>query len=41
MTLIDGFILSPNVKAKSVKIVDTGFKYSDHTPTRMEFELEP
>lgn len=41
VTLIDGFILSPNVKAKSVKIVDTGFKYSDHTPTRMEFELEP
>lgn len=41
VTLIDGFILSPNVKAQSVKIFDTGFKYSDHTPTRLKFTLEP
>ncbi|MFD1393746.1 endonuclease/exonuclease/phosphatase family protein [Lacticaseibacillus jixianensis] len=41
VTLIDGFILSPNVQAKTVNIVDTGFKYSDHTPTRLTFALKP
>ncbi len=41
VTLIDGFILSPNVLAKSVKIVDTSFLYSDHTPARLTFALMP
>ena len=38
--LIDGFILSPNVKAKSVETLDYGFICSDHNPVRMVFSLE-
>lgn len=40
VTLIEGFILSPNVEAESVKVVDTGFKYSDHQPEVMTFHLK-
>ncbi|MBQ9909966.1 MAG: endonuclease [Lachnospiraceae bacterium] len=38
--VIDGFIMSPNVKLKSVKTLDKGFVYSDHNPVRMTVELE-
>lgn len=36
---IDGFIVSSNVKATSQNI-DNGFKYSDHNPVKLTFELE-
>lgn len=31
-TIIDGFLVSPNVEVLSVKTHDLGFKYSDHQP---------
>ena len=37
--LIDGFILSPNIKAESVETLDYGFICSDHNPVRMVFSL--
>lgn len=39
-SVIDGFIVSKNVKAQTHNI-NTQFKYSDHNPVRMNFELEP
>lgn len=39
-TIIDGFILSPNVRLLSVKTYDMGFEYSDHNPVEMSVELE-
>ena len=38
--LIDGFIVSANVKAESVETIDCGFVYSDHNPVRLIFTLE-
>ncbi|MDO4912778.1 MAG: endonuclease [Lactobacillus sp.] len=38
-TVIDGFIVSPNVKATAHNI-DTGFKYSDHNPVKLDFVLK-
>lgn len=40
VTLVDGFILSPNVQAQSVHITDTQFKYSDHSPAVLQFKLQ-
>ena len=37
---IDGFIVTPNVEAKSSEVIDTGFAYSDHNPVKMEFILK-
>ena len=37
--VIDGFIVSNNIKVESVKVIDTKFKYSDHNPVRLEFKL--
>jgi len=37
-SVIDGFLLSPNVKVISVKTIDLDFQYSDHNP--MELILE-
>ncbi|MFD1430266.1 endonuclease/exonuclease/phosphatase family protein [Lacticaseibacillus mingshuiensis] len=39
VTLIDGFILSPNITAHTVAVTDTGFEYSDHNPVRLTFTL--
>lgn len=39
ITLIDFFLISPNVKVRSVKGIDQGFEYSDHQPVWMEVEL--
>lgn len=39
-TLIDGFIVSPNVDVHRVQVVDTDFKYSDHNPVKMTFSLK-
>jgi len=38
-TIIDFFLLSPNVEALSVKGIDLDFASSDHQPVRMEFRL--
>ena len=38
--IIDGFILSPNVKLIGIETFDLGFKYSDHNPVRMRVSLE-
>lgn len=40
VTLVDGYILSPNVKASEVHVVDAGFINSDHNPVRLTFKLE-
>ena len=38
--LIDGFIVSANVRAESVETLDYSFTCSDHNPVRMVFSLE-
>lgn len=38
--VIDGFILSPNVKVEEIKTVDTKFAYSDHNPVVIKLSLE-
>lgn len=38
-TLIDFFLVSPNVKVKSVKGINQEFQFSDHQPVWMEVEL--
>lgn len=37
--ILDGFLVTENVKVHSVKNIDTGFTYSDHNPVVMQFEL--
>ena len=37
---IDGFLISPNVEMKDANVFDYGFKYSDHNPVYMTFELK-
>ena len=37
--VLDGFIVSDNVKQVSYETIDTGFAYSDHNPVRLVFEL--
>lgn len=39
--VIDGFILSPNVRLAEVETVEAGFQYSDHNPVRLVVELIP
>ena len=36
-TVIDGFVISPNVGAKSVETTDFDFEYTDHHPVTAEF----
>ena len=38
--VIDGFILSPNVKLESVESVDLGFENSDHNPVKISISLQ-
>ena len=38
--LIDGFIVSANVKADSAQTLDYRFTFTDHNPVRMTFTLE-
>ena len=38
--LIDGVIVSGNVKADTVETLDYGFAFSDHNPVRLTFTLE-
>ena len=37
---IDGFIHSANVEVARSRVIDTGFKYSDHNPVIMQFKLK-
>ena len=37
--IIDGFIISDNIKCTYVQNLDYGFKYSDHNPVKIQFEL--
>ncbi len=37
---LDGFIVSDNVAVKEYRNMDCGYKYSDHDPVVMRFELE-
>ena len=37
---IDGFVVSDNVEVVESKVLDTGFKYSDHNPVYMDFVLK-
>lgn len=39
VTMVDGFIISDNVKLNHVETVDKGFLYSDHNPVSMKFQL--
>lgn len=39
VSMLDGFIVSDNVKVLSCRVIDDGFKCSDHNPVVMEFEL--
>ena len=39
VTMVDGFIISDNVKLNEVEAVDNGFLYSDHNPVDMKFQL--
>lgn len=39
--ILDGFIVSDNVRCSYVQNVDTGFEHSDHNPVVMKFALEP
>ena len=38
--IVDGFIVSDNVDADFVDVVDTQFMYSDHNPVVMKFKLK-
>lgn len=37
---VDGFIKSSNIVLEESKVIDTGFKYSDHNPVMMIIELK-
>lgn len=39
-TIIDGFLVSPNVEIVNVKTLDTGFKYTDHQPVIATFKAK-
>lgn len=36
---VDGFLVSPNVQVVEARVVDTGFRWSDHNPVTMDFIL--
>ena len=37
---VDGFIVSDNVEAVSMDVIDTQFAYSDHNPVELTFRLK-
>lgn len=37
--IVDGFLVSENVTVVNASTIDTGFKYSDHNPVVLSFEL--
>jgi len=38
-TIIDFYLLSPNIEANHVETIDLGFEYSDHQPVELEVRL--
>ena len=38
--VIDGFIVSPNVRVEKVQTIDAGFEFSDHNPVTMTVTLQ-
>ncbi len=38
-TIIDFFLLSPNIELNHVETIDLGFKYSDHQPVKLQVRL--
>jgi hypothetical protein len=40
-TVIDFFLLSPNIKLHDVNTLDVGFKFSDHQPVHLKASLIP
>ncbi|MGL6173181.1 MAG: endonuclease/exonuclease/phosphatase family protein [Cellulosilyticaceae bacterium] len=40
VSLVDGFLVSNNVKILDVQTIDSGFEYSHHHPTYLSFELK-
>lgn len=38
--IVDGFLVSDNVTPTYVDIIDNGFRYSDHNPVVMKFQLK-
>ena len=39
--MIDGFIVSDNIRVDQLTTIDTGFRYSDHNPVKMTVTLLP
>lgn len=37
--VIDGFIVSPNIRVEEVKVTDAGFRYADHHPVTLKVKL--
>jgi exonuclease III len=40
-TIIDFYLLSPNIEVNHIKTVDLDFRYSDHQPVHLQVELIP
>ena len=40
-TVIDCYLLSPNIELEEVKTIDTDFKFSDHQPVQLKARLKP
>ena len=40
VVILDGFIISDNVKCEYVQNIDTGYAYTDHNPVVLKFSLE-
>lgn len=40
-TVIDYFLLSPNIQVDQVKTIDVDFQYSDHQPVQLKVHLTP
>lgn len=38
--MLDGFIVSPNIKIKELKTLDYDFTYTDHNPVKIKIELQ-
>lgn len=39
-TLIDFYLVSPNVEVEMVEVIDTDFQYSDHQPIKLKVKLK-
>lgn len=39
VTMVDGFLVSDNMKLVDIQTVDNGFLYSDHNPVKITFQL--